>query len=386
MHWPLNAALELGEKMSTPINHHYVSKFYLDQFAFTKKKRECKLFCFDKEHEKKVVPKSTKKICSEKHRNTIEIFGEKDFFVETSLGELEGILSDIVHTLTGFYEEKRKLHASRYWLYLNKQHYFIKFIGIPYKPYRNFRIWKVYRVIEYVYSLDNDRYRELPVPYQDRFDFFDLHIKNSVPIHEIKNDINFNKIMSFYISLFYWRLPENDNMTFFTPKNKIASALMSLGLNDQASEVIDLGDNIMSIAEATIKKEDLNTAFRNLIYPFVNAEMQKITSNLDAYIVKVPNEIVSSDSPFILFGDSKDLRDGFIFVWSEKYVLIFAKDTPKINDGIYFCKLISQYMFLNAKRYAYSNNKKHLENMVEMENIDLDSLKKEIIALVQPKF
>ncbi|EGR0694058.1 DUF4238 domain-containing protein, partial [Vibrio parahaemolyticus] len=138
---PLNAALELGEKMSTPINHHYVSKFYLDQFSFIKKKRECKLFCFDKEHEKKVVPKSTKKICSEKHRNTIEILGEKEFFVETSLGELEGILSDIVHTLTDFYEEKRKLHVSRYWLYLNKQHYFIKFIGVQYKPYRKFCIW-----------------------------------------------------------------------------------------------------------------------------------------------------------------------------------------------------------------------------------------------------
>ncbi|TNZ64843.1 hypothetical protein, partial [Vibrio parahaemolyticus] len=137
--------------------------------------------------------------------------------------------------------------------------------------------------------------------YQYRFDFLDLYIKNSVPIQEIKNDVNFNKIMSLYISLFYWRLPENDNMSFFTPKNKIASALMGLGLNDQASEVLDLGDSIMSIAEATIKKEDLNTTFRNLIYPFVNAEMQKITSKLNAYIVKVPDKIVSSDSPFILF-------------------------------------------------------------------------------------
>ncbi|EPW6433293.1 DUF4238 domain-containing protein [Vibrio parahaemolyticus] len=372
--------------MSTPINHHYVSKFYLDQFSFIKKKRECKLFCFDKEHEKKVVPKSTKKICSEKHRNTIEILGEKEFFVETSLGELEGILSDIVHTLTGFYEEKRKLHVSRYWLYLNKQHYFIKFIGIQYKPYRKFCIWEEYRVIEYVYSLDNDRYKELPIPYQYRFEFLDLYIKNSVPIQEIKNDVNFNKIMSLYISLFYWRLPENDNMIFFTPKNKIASALMGLGLSDQASEVLDLGDSIMSIAEATIKKEDINTTFRNLIYPFVNAEMQKLTSKLNAYIVKVPDKIVSSDSPFILFGDSKDLSDGFIFVWSENYVLIFSKDTPKINDGTYFCKLISQYMFFNAKRYVYSNNKNHLESIVEMVDIDINSLKNEIVTLVQPKF
>lgn len=377
--------LELGEKMSNPINHHYVSKFYLDQFAFSKKKRDCKLFCFDKEHERKVVLKSTKKICSEKHRNTIEVFGEKEFFVETSLGELEGILADTIKFFSDFYGEKRKMYITKYWLTLHNQHYFVNYL--KYKRHSKFCIWNEYRRMEFVYCLDSDRYKSLPIPYQSRFEFYDTYRINSVCIQEIKNDIYFNKIMSLYISLFYWRLPENDNKNFVLSKNQITTALSKLGLNKQASEVTMFGDDVMFIAQNTIRTEDLNTTYRNLLYPFVSAEMNNIISSLNAYIVKVPEEIVSSDYPFILLGNESDLADGFIFIWSESYVLIFSSDIPKIQDDKYFCELISLHMYFNAKRYAYSKSKEYLEYIVKtndsMSDTECNGIKHEITALLQ---
>ncbi|MCS0123807.1 DUF4238 domain-containing protein, partial [Vibrio alginolyticus] len=62
-----------------PVSHHYLPQFYLKSFAFefSKKKKLYRVYSYDKEFQRVVIPKTTKEICCEKHRNTLDMLGEK---------------------------------------------------------------------------------------------------------------------------------------------------------------------------------------------------------------------------------------------------------------------------------------------------------------------
>lgn len=97
--------------MSNPIKHHFISKFYLNNFTQKGGSKE-KLFAYDKI--KKIYFQSNpKNICFIKNFNTIS-YPENKYIIENQLSKIESELSisfkEVINSQT--YPSQKQLEAS----------------------------------------------------------------------------------------------------------------------------------------------------------------------------------------------------------------------------------------------------------------------------------
>ncbi|MFG7485530.1 DUF4238 domain-containing protein, partial [Klebsiella pneumoniae] len=322
-----------------PIDHHYLPQFYLKNFAFTFKKKNYRLYVYDKIHENKISPKTTKEICYEKNRNTLDLHGEKDYFIEKSLGELEGVMAEFVR-LTLDYE----------------------------KLIKN-------RTISNKSVLDRSKY--LPFSYK-------------IKLRELLDIPYYARIFNYIISVFYWRLTINDS--YFI--QKMGKTTLSESINNILSEnksipadisdvhhlLSEMREEIISF-ESLIDHNSIIKIYKSLIHPAKNIFRNPNNKNL--ILLRTTFSVISSDFPFCIFDNEPSLDDRFIFIWSPNVIFINNINLDKI-DIREFCFKLSLLNYLSAKRYVFSNDKELLNNVICYANMkyndgDTKKVKDEIL-------
>lgn len=326
-----------------PIDHHYLPQFYLKNFAFTIKKKNYRLYVYDKIHEKKIVPKTTKEICYEKHRNTLDIYGEKDYFIEKSFSELEGVMAEFLR-LTLEYE--KIIHDES-----------IKSKSI----------------------LDKNKF--LPYSYK-------INLKKLLDIRY------YARIFNYIISVFYWRLTIHDDYFIKNNRRNLLSESISNLLKGNKNDLADI--DYISYLLAEMRKEFVpfeclinNDAtiklYKSFIHPVKN--LFKNTQKKNLFLLRTINYIISSDVPFYLFDDRLSLDDRFIFIWSPNIIFINNIKIGTINTQD-LCFKLSLLSYLSAKKYVFSNDKKLLHNVIcyanmKYSNNDTNQLQQEILSTLR---
>ncbi|PSW18671.1 hypothetical protein C9I94_24400 [Photobacterium swingsii] len=368
--------------MVDPINHHYLPKFYINKFGFQKKKRKYKVYSFDKLFNKNIIPMDTGNICCEKHRNTLELDGEKSYWVEYSLSELEGIFSKLILAVENFFlvkrfESIRLLRACCYdKIALNEHLFFFMEKKLP-KSYFT-------RVMEY---------RPFIYIYEPRSTFDVKFMLSSTDVSALKEIPEAIKLISFFISTSFWRLEKNDlNFDLKFKLNEVTQCFEKevSGFDNEFNSLLEsnvkpLVSDISSVIDCGQNK-NLKIIYRNLIYPIFSSYLSDVSGDLSFYVVKSPkNNMLSSDYPFI-FDNSLGLnmKAPFVFVWSSKYILLASRQKPIIDDVEDFCFKVSVVSHLQSSRYSFCNSKEQMCSVIDAaqnyNDVELMDLKNEILA------
>lgn len=332
-----------------PISHHYLPQFYLKGFKNVEvsKKNVSRLYSFDKEYVLKVIPKTTKEICCENHRNTIYIDDVNDFFIEKSFSELENIMSEFFKATADFCNliEKEKRNKLYYW---NRNKYFTP-------------------------SWSNSLSKIMEEPY-------------------------YSRLFSYFISVFYWRLTVHDNYFSLNTNQKFLSSsigsLLSKASKNPFHELDSLPDflhevkNNVEIPFFLGEEKNVMKVYRNLIFPMAEI-YTKYNNNFSIYRYRLVGDVfVGSDSPFITINGSPSLSNDFIFTWSSNVVFINICST-KINmpNSREWAFKVSVLNYLQAKRYAFCSDKKMLENVIRYSNMrytksSIDEINSELWRLI----
>lgn len=330
-----------------PISHHYLPQFYLKEFKFefNPKKKIYRLYTYDKLFQQTVTPKTTKEICCEKHRNTVEIDNQKDFFIEKLYSDLEKIMADFFReintTLKGDVTRKIK--------------------------YFSFR-------------------KEKPKPY----------IRSLAKIMDIPF---FYKLFSYFISVFYWRLTIHDeHFKLNSNESYISRSIKSLVRKSEHidNELSPVGDVIREVQNNIplmfILSDDDNIMkiYKNLIFPLKGVLASK-NNQFNLYQIHTPNfNIVGSDVPFISCNRSIGLDKQFVFTWSPKLVFLNTQKREQlfIRDIKSWAFKLSVINYLQAKRYVFCNDKETLENVIKYSNMrygnqSINEIKNELWVLLK---
>ncbi|EJC6921570.1 DUF4238 domain-containing protein [Vibrio parahaemolyticus] len=332
-----------------PISHHYLPQFYLKGFGCKdiSKKSISRLYTYDKVHFSKVVPKTTKEICCEKHRNTICIDNVNDYFIEKSFSELEGIMSEF------------------------------------------FKVTK-----QYCSQLEEEKKAKRNC--WDRRKYFVLSHNKS--LSGLMNESYYDRLFNYFISVFYWRLTIHDDyFELNTTPRFLSSSIENIFNLSQTDSILklDFFPNFLSEMKDDIdipfmfdEQRELMKLYKNLIHPMSslysirNRKYKLYMYNLAAYT------LVGSDSPFIVDSGSPALSRRFIFTWSSKVAFINVKTTKKtmknLNDWVFKISILN---YLQAKRYVFCSDKKFLENVIMYSNMrygksNIEEIKNDLWALV----
>jgi hypothetical protein len=325
-----------------PISHHYLPQFYLKAFNFeySKKKKIYRVFSYDKEFQRVVTPKSTKEICCEKHRNTLQVDNVKDFFIEKSLSELETQIANLFRMIGHSQKDLLAWDA-------------IKFT-------RKKSLISLEPIME--------------IPYASR-------------------------LFNYFISVFYWRLTIHDE--YFELNTTKTFLSKSIGkLLDKSNNFVQDELNIVPDFLCDIKSEislpfilgeedSFMKVYKNLIYPLYGIYIDK-SAKYKLYRLYVPDQsIVSSDVPFITMNQQIGLDQTFIFTWSPNlvYINVSTQNNIKINDINKWLFKLSVLNYLQAKRYVFCNERTTLENVIYYSNMRsgsqcIEQVKSELWALI----
>jgi hypothetical protein len=332
-----------------PISHHYLPQFYLKEFnfEFNQKRKIYRLYTYDKLFQQTVTPKTTKEICCEKHRNTVEIDGQKDFFIEKLYSDLERIMADFFRETNAII----KCNATK------KIKYFL---------------FKKEKPKSYIMSLT----KVMEIPF-------------------------FYKLFNYFVSVFYWRLTIHDeHFKLNSNESYISRSIKNLVRKTEHidSELSPVGDVIReaqnNIPLMSMLGDDDNSMkiYKNLIFPLRGVLTDK-NSQFNLYQIHTPSlNIVGSDAPFICRNRSVGLDEQFIFTWSPNLVFLNTRKCEKItilNIKAWIFKL-SIINYLQAKRYVFCNDKETLENVIKYSNMrygnqHADEIKNELWALLKDR-
>ena len=331
-----------------PVSHHYLPQFYLKFFSFDyiKRKKIYRLYSYDKEYQPVVTPKTTKEICCEKHRNTLDTFGERDFFIEKTFSELEGIMAEFFRVTTNFCNEKQRLNNPA-WLR-------------------------------------------------------DIHIKKSklTPLDELKEEPYYCRVLNYFIHVFYWRLTKNDLYFELNTTKKIVSK--SIDEIIERSQTLDFEDlsiipSFLNEVKAEIElpflfgeEENFIKIYKNLIYP-IQGVFFKNQNNFKLYQANIVNQfIVGSDMPFVTDQQGIGLDKPFLFTWSPNIVYINTciQSRLKISNVREWVFKLSVLNYLQAKRFVFSKDSSTLKNVIHYTNMrynphDVEIVKQELYSLMK---
>lgn len=333
-----------------PISHHYLPQFYLKGFGCKdiSKKNISRLYTYDKVHFAKIVPKTTKEICCEKHRNTICIDNVNDYFIEKRFSELERIMSEF------------------------------------------FKVTK-----QYCNQLEEEKKAKL-MCWNRRKYFVFSHINS---LSELMNESYYDRLFSYFISVFYWRLTIHDDYFELNSTPSFLSSsiedILNISQTDSALK-LDVFQNFLNEIKEDIDipfmfdvQRELMKLYKNLIHPMFGLYASRDKNykvymyNLSAYT------LVGSDSPFIIDSGSgsPDLSKRFIFTWSSKVAFINVETTKKtirnLNDQAFKISILN---YLQAERYVFCSDKKFLENVIMYSNMrygksNIEEIKNDLWAL-----
>ncbi|WP_114733376.1 DUF4238 domain-containing protein [Vibrio cholerae] len=333
-----------------PVSHHYLPQFYLKSFAFefSKKKKLYRVYSYDKEHQHVVIPKATKEICCEKHRNTLDMLGGKDFFIEKSFSELESIMSQFFKVTTDYCKKLEEMKK------------------------RKLKVW------------DKEKFKDT------------RYLHN---LAKLMDEPYYFRLFNYFITVFYWRLTIHDEyFKLNTTESYLSKSINSLLLKSNQIEIIDFNSFSRLLNEikyeiylpfAFGEEENLMKVYKNLILP-MSAVYVNRKENYNLCQVYLPEEIiVGSDSPFITNGRGVSLEQEFIFTWSPNltYVNLNHQTKLKIANVIDWAFKLSMLNYLQAKRFVFCNDKLTLQNVINYANMrygnqGVSDLNKELWALV----
>ncbi|OEE76696.1 DUF4238 domain-containing protein [Vibrio genomosp. F6] len=333
---------------SGPKDHHYLPQFYLKSFSFRSKKKSRlhKLYSYDKIYERRVTPKLTREICYEKHRNTLQIDGTKDLFIEKSFSELETIMAEF------------------------------------------FRVTQ-----EFSLEYDNEKKKKLKV--WDREKFF--RYPTVVPLKDLLSETYYYRLMNYFLSVFYWRLTVHDEyFEVNTTKSFLSESIKNLSSASKLDRDFGLNELEINLEEymefSFVLNEEHNfmKIFKSLIYPMDS--IFKLNGNAkDFYKLYIPTiSLVSSDFPFVTKSNGVALDREFIFTWSPDSVFLNIdklKASKRINLHEFGFK-ISVLNYLQAKRYVFCKDEKMLKNVIWFANMrygvnGVSALKSELFGCVE---
>ncbi|MCS0181782.1 DUF4238 domain-containing protein [Vibrio alginolyticus] len=334
-----------------PVSHHYLPQFYLKSFAFefSKKKKLYRVYSYDKEFQRVVIPKTTKEICCEKHRNTLDMLGEKDFFIEKSFSELESIMSEFFKVTTGYCKELEKINK------------------------RKLEVW------------DSDKFRET------------RYLRS---LNKLMDEPYYFRLFNYFITVFYWRLTIHDEyFELNTTENYLPESINSLLQKSNQIEIIDFNSFPELLNEikydlylpfAFGEQKNVMKVYKNLIFPMSGVYINQKEHFKLCQVYLPEQRIVSSDAPFITNDRGVSLEQEFIFTWSPNlaYINVNNQAKLKITNVIDWAFKLSVLNYLQAKRFVFSNDKLTLENVINYANMrygnqGVSDLKKELLALVQ---
>lgn len=328
-----------------PINHHYLPQFYLKGFSELKRS-SYRVYSYDKEHERKVIKKSIKNICCEKHRYTVSQDGVNDYFIEKSYSELEGIMSEVFRAKKDFVKLKliEKKRAYKLW---DRR----KFIKCP-----------------EVISLDDI----LKIPF-------------------------YGRIFNYFLSVLYWRSTVHDEY-FLTKANKsfISSSIKKVfsGFSSDKEFSSSFGFNnteeldcLVESVDSNISKDSIAKIHNSLIYPLHGLFKNRAKTHELSLVYIADLNVVSSDFPFFTNGSCVNLENDFLFAMSSKLIFVNVDRKKRINieDFSDWTFKLSMLYYLQSKRYVFSNDKELLENVIKFANVrygstGINELKKELLS------
>lgn len=334
-----------------PVSHHYLPQFYLKSFAFefTKKKKLYRVYSYDKEFHRVVIPKTTKEICCERHRNTLDMLGEKDFFIEKSFSELESIMSEFFKVTTS---------------YCNK--------------------------------LEEIKKRKLKIRDKDKL----KETRYLCNLDKLMDEPYYFRLFNYFISVFYWRLTIHDGyFELNTTESYLSESISSFLQKSNQSEIIDFNlvpeflneikDDIY-LPFAFGEEKNLMKVYKSLIFPLSGVYINKKKYHKLCQVYLPEQIIVSSDAPFITSGRGVSLEQEFIFTWSPNlaYINFNYQAQLKITNVVDWAFKLSVLNYLQAKRFVFCNDKPTLENVINYANLrygnqGLSDLKKELWALME---
>lgn len=337
------------ELSNEPKEHHYLPQFYLRSFhfSFKKKNKLYKLYSYDKMYEPKVTAKTTKEICFEKHRNTIEMDGHRDFFIEKSFSELEGVMSNGFRLIQDYSAEYLKLHRKN------------------------------------VYVFDRYKY---------------LNTSRIIPLDSLLDEPYFYRLINYFFYVFYWRLTQHDDyFTLSTTESFLSRSIGKLFHRSQNDQDFGMLETFLPELHEHMKtsfligeQNNFMKLYKSLIYP-LSGIFQKRAKSHSFYKFHIGSDnLVSSDAPFVTNELGANLSNFFIFTWSPNTVFVNIPKSNKktIVELIDWSFKLSMLNYLQAKRYVFGKDKQTLENVIYYANMryglnGVNELKAELFALLK---